>query len=97
MLTFIANITFLNDSIRNVPICSGYRPNFKFDNIENTYVDGAIFFNDYERIEKGDINKKVLLKIPRSDLYKKLIFENKNFYFYEGSTLVGKGYIEKII
>ena len=75
MLTFIANITFLNDSISNVPIYSGYRPNFKFDNIENTCVDGAIFFNDYERIGKGEINKKVLLKIPRSDLYKKLIFE----------------------
>lgn len=96
MLNLKANITFLIDSSRNLPIYSGYRPNFKFDNIENTYVDGAIFFEEFEKIEKGENNKKVFLKIPRLDLYEKLIYENQNFYFYEGSTLIGKGYIEKL-
>lgn len=95
-LTIEAEFTLIptDEGGREHPVCSGYRPNHKFD--EKSYYIGQIEFTDDAWHYPGETNP-VTIKFLISPGLEDRIQEGFKWEITEGRHLIGRGIVLRII
>lgn len=94
---FIATVTYLTPEQggRKTPANSGYRPQFKISDIE-MQTSGEQKFIGKDSVLPGEtIEAEITILSPQFFIQK--LFVGKHFEFREGSRIVAKGIINKIV
>lgn len=92
---FIAELIYESEGGRTTPAMSGYRPQIKFA-IEEIQTSGQQTFIGRDLVFPGDkVNAEINILSPKYFLGK--LEEGMKFEFLEGSVLIGKGKILKIV
>ncbi|NUY80490.1 hypothetical protein HUK80_06250 [Flavobacterium sp. MAH-1] len=94
---FIASLTYrtTEEGGRKTAAMSGYRPAIKFP-FSEMLTSGGQYFPDVEKVYPGD-TVKAEIRILGVDYFKNQLYENLEFEFYEGPTLIGTGIILEIL